>query len=706
MKKGNKNWAITFVAATLVVLSLAVCVYIKQLTQTTDASVVASMQELSRHDMQNIQSELENSWDSLASVYARTLMNQCADIQEVCKRLNLEQFSNIFNTIYLVDSEGNTYSSANVIKNEKEKEYVAALLSEQEKVVMRYDNLSVLEALTESLVYGVRCEPFEVDGIQFIGIIGFSNISLMADRLKIDSFDGRGYTSIIDIDGNYVVNRDRSAGIGRMDNYFEQLQARAGLSDKAISDVIARIGRKEEFLLHFDYINQGAQVVSFIPMSGTTWSIVLTVPQEVFSEQTQQFVFLTVMMLTVVVIVLCLMMFLIIRISLASATAKAEAKSRGEFLSSMSHEIRTPLNGIIGLNHLMQQNTQDPEKLAGYLKKSDSTAKYLLSLVNDILDMSKLQSDKMVLVPKPFSVNELISTTESLIRSRMEDKGIDFRVESDIICSGLIGDDIRIEQILVNILGNAVKYTPEGGRVTMRVFQSAEGDRISTTYQVNDTGCGISEEFQKKIFDPFSQENNGISQGRQGTGLGMSISSLLAKQMGGTLTVTSRLGEGSCFTFSVTAEIAEEGSDKAVVKDDVNQGCSNEKILHILVAEDNELNAEILLEILNTSGFITARAADGGEVVELFEKSAPYEFDVILMDVQMPVRDGFEATKLIRKLNRPDAKTVIIFACTANTFREDQDKAREIGMDGFIAKPINVNKLMQKLGWESKGEQI
>lgn len=700
MKRGNKNWAITFVIVTLVVLSLAVYVYMKQLTHTTDASVVASMQELSRHDMQNIQSELENSWDSLSAVYTRTQMNQCSDVQEVCRRLNLEQISNIFNTIYLVDSDGNTYSSTNMVKSEPTKEYVLPLLSGQEKFVIRYDNVDVLETISESLVYGIQCAPFEIGDIRFIGIIGFSKISLMAERLKIDSFDGRGYTGIIDIDGNFVVNRDRSAGIGKMDNYFEQLQERAGLSESEILDIISRIGREEAFLLHFNYIEQGAQVVSFIPMPDTTWSIVLTVPQEVFSEQTRQFMIMTVIMLAVVVIVLCLMMFLIVRISLISATAKAEAKSRGEFLSSMSHEIRTPLNGIIGLNHLMQQNTQDPGKLAEYLKKSDSTAKYLLSLVNDILDMSKLQSDKMLLVLKPFSVNDLISTTESLIRSRMEDKGIDFRVETNIICSHLIGDEMRIEQILVNILGNAVKFTAEGGRVTMRVFQSAEDGRISTTYQVEDTGCGISEEFQQKIFDPFSQEHGGTSQGRQGTGLGMSISSLLAKQMGGTLTVTSRPGEGSCFTFSVAAEIAQEELEKTAIEDNALQDRVGGKKLHILVAEDNELNAEILIEILDASGFTTVRAADGGEVVKVFEKSAPFEFDVILMDVQMPVRNGFEATKLIRKLERSDAKTVIIYACTANTFREDQDKAQEVGMNGFIAKPIDVNKLMQMLGME------
>ena len=216
-----------------------------------------------------------------------------------------------------------------------------------------------------------------------------------------------------------------------------------------------------------------------------------------------------------------------------------------------------------------------------------------------------------------------------------------------------------------------------------------------TTYQVEDTGCGMSEEFRQKIFDPFSQERSHIS---QGTGLGMSISSLLVKQMGGALTVTSRLGEGSCFTFALVSETAPDDSVSAVAADNVHQDSENGKKLHILVAEDNDLNAEILMEILDTSGFTSVRAADGGEAVELFAKSQPYEFDIVLMDVQMPVRNGYEATKLIRRLNRPDAKTVIIYACTANTFREDQEKAREIGMNGFIAKPIDVNKLIQKLG--------
>lgn len=698
MKKGKRRWPILFVFSMLVILLLAIYVYVQRLAQTIDASVLATMQELSRHDMKNIQSELENSWDSLSAIYTRTQTNKNEDIQDVCSRLSLEQISNIFDSIYLVDANGNTYSSANVIKNEKDKKYVKPLLTGEKKFIMRYDNVGTLETMTENLVYGIQCESFQVNDIKFVGIIGFSKISLIENNLKIDSFDGRGYTNIIDIDGNFVVNRDRSAGIGKKDNYFDQLRQNAGLSEKQISDIINKLKKKEQLLQYFDYKNQGEQVVSFIPMPGTSWTILLSVSQEVFQEQTQQFVFMTVIMLVIVVIILCLMMLMIIRISLTSATAKAEAKSRGEFLSSMSHEIRTPLNGIIGLNHLMQQNTEHPDKLLEYLKKSDATAKYLLSLVNDILDMSKLQSYKMVLMPKPFLVTDLIATTESLMRDRMEDKKIKFQVETNLVHPNIIGDDIRIQQILINILGNAAKFTPTGGRVSLRVSQYIKEDKVVTSFQIKDTGCGISEEFQKKIFDPFSQEREGISQGSQGTGLGMSISSLLAKQMGGMLSVTSKLGEGSCFTFTFTSNYTEETKEQPVVTEIAQQEHKDGKKLHILSAEDNELNAEILMEVLNVPGFSMILARDGGEVVELFEKSAPYEIDVILMDVQMPVRDGFEATKLIRKLKRPDAESVIIYACTANTFKEYQDKAQEVGMNGFITKPIDINKLKQKLG--------
>lgn len=752
MKKGNKNWSIVFVIATLVILSIAVCIYMKQLTQTTDASVVASMQELSRHDMQNIQSELENSWDTLSSVYTRTQNSQPVNIQEVCSRLNIEQISNIFNTIYLVDSNGNTYSSSNVIKNEKGKEYVSLLLSDEQNIVMRYDNLDVLETITESLVYGVHCEPFEVDGIQFIGIIGFSKINMIAERLKIDSFDGRGYTGIIDIDGNYVVNRDRSAGIGKIDNYFDQLQKRAGLSEKKISDIIARINKGEEFLMHFNYVDQGAQVVSFIPMPGTTWSIVLSVPQEVFREQTHQFMSMTTVMLMVVVIVLCLMMFAIIRISLISATARAEAKSREEFLSNMSHEIRTPLNGIIGLNHLMERHVDDATAMRDYVNRLGKAAQYLLSLVNDILDMSKLQAGKVDLTSEPFDVDALVDNVCEMQRGPMADRGIRFELSRTVEHPWLRGDEVRLSQVLMNILSNAVKFTPEGGRITMKVHEAvyASGNEAVLTVSIADTGCGMTKEFAEHVFDAFTQERNRNSDSQKGTGLGMSISYLLMTQMGGSITVESEPGCGSCFTVIVALPTVANGDEPtpaqapSLISPSVEsaegvggaeraEGAEGETAetvetveapgppgavravsspsgaeaarapVEILVAEDNELNADIISSILTEEGFSITVAENGEEAVRLFSESPVGHFAAILMDAQMPVMDGYEASRAIRDLKRADAKTVRIFACTASTFAEDRNRALASGMDDFLSKPLNVTVMLQKLEAVRKG---
>ena len=698
MKSWRKGRIAAVVLATLVVLSASVFAYINRLSHATKSSVLTFMQELSEHDLQNIQSELNSSWDEISAICSRTKAARCGTVQELCSRLNIEQTTNTFDLIYLVDSEGNTYSGANVVQDGGDEVYIRPLLSGEQKFVMRYDESDVLEATRESLIYGIRCDPFQVGGVEFIGIVGFAKINLIEERLKIDSFDGQGYTGIIDRAGNYVVNRNRSSGIGKIENYYEKLQKNTGLSDREIEAVIARVNRGETFIEHFDNRADGARVASFIPIPDTQWSIVLTVPERVFNEQTHQFITMTAIMLAVVAVTLCLMMLVLIRVSAASATAKAEAKARGDFLSSMSHEIRTPLNGIVGLNHLMQQNLDDPGKLRDYLGKSNATAKYLLSLVNDILDMSKLQAGKVDLLPKPFSIRHLLAMVESVTRSRAEEKEIRFQIEADLQRPNIVGDEIRIEQILINILGNAVKFTPQGGSILLRVYQSAaEAGGITTTFEVEDTGCGISEEFQKKIFDPFSQDSDAVSQGIKGTGLGMSISSLLAKQMGGTLSVKSRVGEGSRFTFTMTAEPADAVPPAALVADILPAKGKPDRKLNILVAEDNELNAEILIELLNAAGFDVSRAADGGQVVDLFAASAVHTFDVILMDVQMPVRSGYEAAKIIRSMDRPDAKTVVIYACTANTFKEDQDRAEESGMNGFIAKPIDVNHLMQML---------
>ncbi len=396
-------------------------------------------------------------------------------------------------------------------------------------------------------------------------------------------------------------------------------------------------------------------------------------------------------------VLVLVMIAMIARYRLRTADAQAEAKAKGNFLSTMSHEIRTPLNGMIGLNYLMEQNLDDRQKMKDYLRQSSSTAKYLQSLISDILDMSKLEMNKMELVSSPFSLKDALAVIETIERSRMTEKEIDFRMDMDVPHPFIVGDEVRLEQIILNIIDNAYKFTPAGGSVRVQVRQTPSGDgKTSTEIKVSDTGCGISEEFQQKIFHMFTQERSTVSKGNQGTGLGMSISYLLAELMGGDLRVESKLGQGSCFTFSFPAEIVQEDprtgrQDTETRAGEIPEDC------HILIAEDNELNGQILTEILREEGFWTSLAVNGQVAVDLFKASAQGEYSAILMDLRMPEKDGYEAAKEIRALPRPDAKTVRIFACTADSFQEDREKAIACGMDNFVAKPVDVKKLIMLL---------
>lgn len=391
--------------------------------------------------------------------------------------------------------------------------------------------------------------------------------------------------------------------------------------------------------------------------------------------------------------VILILAILLVRQRIRFAESKADAKAKGRFLSTMSHEIRTPLNGLIGLNYLMSHKLEDKEKMEEYLRQSSVTAKYLLSLVNDILDSSKLEEKKLKLMIHPVELELVIETVSSIEQNAMTDKQLKYTVHSDLIYPCVMGDEVRIQQVLLNLLDNARKFTPEGGSVKLSLKQEeTDSNKVLTTITVSDSGRGMSEEFQKHIFSVFSQELETVSKGNQGTGLGLSISRRLAQLMGGDLTCVSKKGMGSTFTFTFAAEPV-KSSEKSKVKIFDRE----RERPRVLVAEDNELNGEIIIELLRSEGFEAELAENGKKALQMFADSAPDTFNVILMDLLMPEMDGFETTKAIRALNRDDAKTVRIFACTANSFSEERDKAFASGMDDFITKPVNIEELIKKL---------
>lgn len=393
------------------------------------------------------------------------------------------------------------------------------------------------------------------------------------------------------------------------------------------------------------------------------------------------------------------------KLEAAMMQAQDAARSKTLFLSNMSHEMRTPLNGIVGCIGMLKAHPDDKEQYHEYLGKAESTAKYLISLVSDILDMSKIESHKMMLEEREVSLREICTNMETMFRSQMKGKGLSFRIELDQPLWVIKGDEVRIQQILINLLGNAQKFTDEGGSVELHIWQEKEdGDNVRTRFTVSDTGIGMSQSFQERIWMPFEQERLDAARLHGGTGLGLAISYELAKMMNGTISVTSEIGRGSIFRVELVQRALypdENGIRKIEPVQEEKEPLIGRKIL---VAEDNELNREILIAMLTEMGAEVLVAVNGSEALDLFEHSKEGEIDAVLMDMQMPVMDGCTAASRIRALKRPDAKKVTIVACTANAFQEDIDSVKQAGMDEHISKPLDMEKLVRILKelWEGK----
>ena len=381
----------------------------------------------------------------------------------------------------------------------------------------------------------------------------------------------------------------------------------------------------------------------------------------------------------------------------AAEEAKLANEAKTNFLRRMSHDIRTPLNGIVGLLKIDEMHYDDIELVKENHKKMNTSANYLLSLINDVLQMSKLEDGKTILSHEVFDLVELTQDIVYIIIGRAVDAGIEWDYEkgkSVIPHRYIYGSPLHLRQIFLNIYGNCIKYNRPGGKITTIVEAVEEnGNIFKYRWTISDTGVGMSEEFLRQIFDPFSQERNKNDNVQQGIGLGMSIVKGLVDQMGGTIEITSEEGVGSTFVVTIPFEIAEEPKEAG---NDVDTGMDIQG-LRILLAEDNELNAEIAQTLLEDEGAQITIVTNGKEAVDLFAASEPGRFDVILMDIMMPVMDGLTAAKTIRTLDCTDAQTIPIIAMTANAFKEDVESCLAAGMNGHLAKPIDIEKIKAEI---------
>ena len=380
---------------------------------------------------------------------------------------------------------------------------------------------------------------------------------------------------------------------------------------------------------------------------------------------------------------------------IAAKKAEAANAAKTEFLQRMSHDIRTPINGICGLVNMADHYADDMEKQTEYRTKIREASNLLLELVNDVLDMSKLESGEIVLEEIPFNLSSISREVFAVIEQMAAEQNIRIVWEKkEITHWDFIGSPGYVKRVMMNILSNAVKYNRENGQIYISCMEipSEQPEMTTMEFVCRDTGIGMSEEFQKCVFEPFAQEHSGSRTKFAGTGLGMSIAKNLVAKMGGTITFESEEGAGTTFVIRVPFKI-DLDADKREEQKNVSE--KSIRGLHILLAEDNELNMEIAEFVLQNEGADVTKAWNGQEAVELFRKSESGELDVILMDIMMPVMNGYEATRKIRSLDREDAKTIPIIAMTANAFTEDRIRAKEAGMDEHVAKPVDMELLIK-----------
>lgn len=383
--------------------------------------------------------------------------------------------------------------------------------------------------------------------------------------------------------------------------------------------------------------------------------------------------------------------------------AKQNEQSKQAFFRNMSHDMRTPLNAILGSSELARQHLDEPQRAAGYLDRIDSSGRYLLGLINDILEMARVEHGQVQLESRPFDLRKCVDDCLAAFRMQAGREGKALRENFAAGPETVVGDERRIQQILNNLLSNAFKFTPAGGEITLSVRQTESGEYGRYEFTVADTGIGMSPEFLRRIFEPYAREMRFGDRAASGTGLGMSITRSLAALMGGEIQVESEPGKGSRFTVVLPLPSAEPGqagpaaeaAARAAARPDT--GAFTLEGLSLLLAEDNEINMEITTEMLAARGVRVAQAFDGTEAVELFRQSAPFAFDAVLMDMQMPGLDGCAAARQIRALPRADAQSVPIIAVTANAFAEDVAATAAAGMDAHISKPIDFKKLAQAL---------
>ena len=817
--------------------------------------------ELSEHDVKIINSSVDSRLDTLKKVADDMVYWHEKDGSPIKDLLRTDSaFIKDADRVVFVSRDNTTCSSNNVI--ERRPDILGACINKGDRFVQRFDNTNdiIPDLQREYILYGIKINPMEVDGHIYEYLCCFIKPSSLENELKMESYDGQGFSSVIDSEGNYILNINRSHSFMKRDNFFNDFEdvldydsidkfrkEIAATDTSVVARANARINSDESIEYY----------LVFTPMEDIDWVFVSAVPAEVLDKQSATLMLISGFLLAVVGLTLAAAFFFLMRtrkqqaalkekqttdalntklqeqqIALEEALGLAQSANRAKttFLNNMSHDIRTPMNAIIGYTGLALSHIDNKAQVQDYLSKIGHSSNHLLSLVNDVLDMSRIESGKVSIDENDEDLSEILHTLRNIVQADINSKNLDFFIDTDVTNQYVVCDKLRLNQALLNIISNSIKYTQAGGMVSIRLRETGLTETGYGMYEfrIKDNGMGMSEEFLKTIFEPFTRVKSSTVSGIQGTGLGMAITKNIIDMMGGKIEIFSEEGKGTetvlNFDFKLSGAEHErhdlsglQGLKSLVVDDDISACRSIAKMLRdtgmrsewcvsgkeavartedalsigdlfkvyiidwqmpdmngiettrrirsivgenapiivltaydwadieeeaieagvtafvskplfpsdlykvltkcsgdapvekeesreydftgkkILLVEDNEMNREIAEEILEEAGIIVDTAEDGTVAVEKMKNYKTGQYDLILMDIQMPLMNGYEAAKAIRSLSDPEAANITIIAMTANAFEEDRQEALNAGMNEHLAKPIDIEKLKSTL---------
>lgn len=674
----------------------------KQIIQSN----ISSMEELALHDERSIKNSLEIRWAELSKVSDQLRKKGFSDTSDIANELR-ESIINVTSADYLmlVTNDGVEYRSTGLISKSPELANVVA--GRDKKFVTRYneDQSTMKEHQKEMLVMGV---PVSIDGpggVHFDWLLCRLAITTLETELKIDSYEGRGFSSVIDNDGNYIIYISRSHNLGTFDNFFKSLDGATFEGYSSIEELKKVITEGEHSVIYKTADGQ-ENIMVVAAMNFVDWCFITTVPISVFNAQTQSIMTSFLILLGVAIIVFAITFFLSIRQRRQSEKLRiAEAKNiaKTSFLFNMSHDIRTPMNIILGFTDIAANHINDKDRVTDCLKKIKCSGSLLLGLINDILEMSRVEEGTIDIVVEPVNITQISDVINPMIESLAQAKDITYKYSCKSMDDPHVYMDVQhFSRVLVNLLTNAVKYTKPGGEVDYQIEQLECDENGKGLYQftISDTGVGMSQDYIKNnLYQQFSREKTSTLSKQQGTGLGLAIVKKVVDAMGGKIEVDSVVDEGT--TFTVTVELDIQSADdistntKVVVDENVDYTLDLLKDKKALLVEDNELNTEIAVELMEEAGIIVEHAADGLQALERVKERGVDYFDFIIMDIQMPVMDGYESTREIRKL--PGGEDIVIVAVSANAFIDDKRKSEAAGMNDHIAKPVDINELVKSI---------